>query len=147
MGRNAIPGQRYIIIDSKVSLKAYQVLLSAKAEEQKLLLKKHTESLAKHIKDLASKEYQKLLSMQKSPDFVLLFCPIEGALAEALRQTAIYLKKVSAAILCLSALVYYLSCSALLNNCGVMKSNAHNVAEVYTQAVKILISYLYFVRT
>ena len=135
------PGQRYIIIDSKVSLKAYQAWLSAKpstkAEEQKLHLKKHIESLAKHIKDLASKEYQKLLGMQKSPDFVLLFCPIEGALAEALRQDSNLFEEAFRRHIVLVSPSLLFVVLRIIEQLWRYEKQRHNVAEVYTQAGKI----------
>ena len=71
------PGNRCIIIDSKVSLTAYERFANCEnAEEQKLHLKEHIKSTRSHIDNLSSKEYEKL---DRTLDFVLLFVPIEPA--------------------------------------------------------------------
>jgi len=79
-----MPEQRDIIIDSKVSLVAYERFMSSEDEKlKKEALKAHIKSIEKHIDDLSSKEYEKLEGVN-SLDFVLLFMPIEGAFLLAL---------------------------------------------------------------
>jgi len=74
-----LPDNKNLIIDSKVSLTAFEQYHSAKTEdERKINLKKHIDSIKKHIKDLDSKNYQKLYSIN-SPDYVLMYVPIEPA--------------------------------------------------------------------
>ena len=71
------PGNRCIIIDSKVSLTAYEKFANCEdTEEQKLHLKDHVKSIKNHIDNLSSKEYEKL---DNALDFVLLFVPVEPA--------------------------------------------------------------------
>lgn len=78
-----LPENRAIIIDAKVSLKAFENACRAKeATEEKNYLQQHLDSLKKHISGLASKQYQLLESVQ-SPDFVILFLPTEGAFQAA----------------------------------------------------------------
>lgn len=78
-----MPENKVLILDSKVSLTAYERYNSAEDKTlQELELKAHVESLRKHIKDLGSKNYEDLVS--KTPDFVLMFVPIEPALNAAL---------------------------------------------------------------
>ena len=80
-----LPNQRHIIVDSKVSLVAYERYCTEEDEDQrKKHLKEHIRSLKQHIKGLSSKEYQKLYDLN-SLDFVLLFVPIEPAFALALQ--------------------------------------------------------------
>lgn len=80
-----LPDEKYIIIDSKVSLVAYDRLASATdSDEADKALKEHHLSVKAHIKGLAEKEYQKLHG-DRSPDFVFLFIPIEGAFNAALQ--------------------------------------------------------------
>ena len=81
-----LPGGREIIIDSKVSLKAFEQ--ASRAEDPKVRdqhLRDHLDSLKKHIKNLAAKEYH-LLQGMNSPDFVLLFIPTEGAFQAAVTR-------------------------------------------------------------
>lgn len=73
-----LPDDKHIIIDSKVSLKAYDSFIGCSSEEEKIsFLKLHITSIKSHIKNLGEKYYQNLNSL-KTPDFVLLFLPIEA---------------------------------------------------------------------
>ena len=82
-----LPDDRHLIIDSKVSLTAYEAYTSSEKEDEKeLSLKKHLESLRKHIKDLSSKKYDSLYEIN-TPDYVLMFVPIEPALMLALNNS------------------------------------------------------------
>lgn len=75
-----LPNDKQMIIDSKVSLTAYERYVNAEEEVDKALhLKAHIKSLKNHIKQLSDKNYQDL-GYKKSPDFVLMFIPIEPAL-------------------------------------------------------------------
>ena len=75
----AYPGERNVVIDSKVSLVAYERLASAETrEEQELAARDHLLSVRNHIADLSSKNYQDIYTL-KSLDFVMLFMPIEPA--------------------------------------------------------------------
>ncbi|HNY01940.1 MAG TPA: DNA recombination protein RmuC [Bacteroidales bacterium] len=73
------PGGRHVVIDSKVSLIAYERYASAETrEEQEAALKEHLASVRNHIADLSGKNYQDIYDL-KSLDFVMLFMPIEPA--------------------------------------------------------------------
>ncbi|MEL6123640.1 MAG: DNA recombination protein RmuC, partial [Bacteroidota bacterium] len=77
------PDDRYIIIDSKVSLTAYeQFANSDDIDQQQLHLNQHIRSIKKHIDDLSSKDYEQL---DRALDFVFLFIPIEPAFLTALQ--------------------------------------------------------------
>ena len=78
-----LPDNKTIIIDSKVSLTAYERYSSAETEiERESALKEHIISLRRHIKGLGEKQYQQLYEIN-SLDFVLLFIPIEPAFSIA----------------------------------------------------------------
>ncbi len=80
-----LPEERHLIIDSKVSLVAYEQYFSAENEQERQQhLKAHLDSLRRHIRDLSSKNYQHLYQIN-SPDYLLLFVPIEPAFALATR--------------------------------------------------------------
>jgi len=80
-----LPENKHIIVDSKVSLVAYEQFVSAELQEDKeRLLKMHVESIRNHIKGLAEKSYQNADGID-SPDFVLLFMPIEPAFSAAVQ--------------------------------------------------------------
>jgi DNA recombination protein RmuC len=78
-----LPEGKHIIIDSKVSLVAYQKALSAEdeAERQKAMLE-HVAATRSHIRSLSDKNYPGLTGMN-APDFVLMFMPIESAFIAA----------------------------------------------------------------
>jgi len=83
-----LPDGKHLIIDSKVSLNAYERFSSAESdEERQLALKEHLISVKKHIKDLSDKNYQTLYQL-KTLDFVLLFIPIEPAFALSVQGDA-----------------------------------------------------------
>lgn len=86
-----LPDDKHLIIDSKVSLVAYEQFHNAENEEERaIFLKRHTGNLMDHIKSLGQKNYQHLSSVH-SPDYVLLFVPIEPALTNALKyNTALF---------------------------------------------------------
>jgi DNA recombination protein RmuC len=79
-----LPDNKDIIIDSKVSLVAYERMQSAPEHEKAMHLNAHLLSLRTHIKSLSDKEYQKLKGLQ-TLDFVLMFIPIEPALTLAMQ--------------------------------------------------------------
>ena len=80
-----LPDEKHIIIDSKVSLNAYEQYISSEnPEEQSFQLKKHIVSLRSHIKELGDKNYQQAVNVN-TPDFVLLFLPIEASFSVALQ--------------------------------------------------------------
>jgi DNA recombination protein RmuC len=80
-----LPEDKHIIVDSKVSLTAYQEMVNAETEEErKQYLKAHILSLKNHIKLLSEKNYQ-LAKGVNSPDFVLLFMNSEPGFSAALR--------------------------------------------------------------
>ena len=81
-----LPDEKHLIVDSKVSLTAYERWVDAEEfDEQQQCLKKHVHSIENHVRELSSKNYQDLYGVN-SPDFVLLFMPIESALSVAVRE-------------------------------------------------------------
>lgn len=88
-----LPQQKDIIIDSKVSLVAYEHFMKAEdPAEKERALKAHLNSIYAHIKGLGEKRYEKLEGV-RTLDFVLLFMPIEGAFLLALEQDSLFFKK------------------------------------------------------
>ncbi|GIM60155.1 DNA recombination protein RmuC [Capnocytophaga canis] len=79
-----LPDGKKIIVDSKVSLTDYERFVNASEEERPIFLKQHTNSIRRHIEQLSSKKYEDLYT--QSPDFVLMFIPIEPAFAVALQE-------------------------------------------------------------
>jgi len=83
-----LPDEKHLIIDSKVSLIAYERLVNCETEdERKLYSKAHVESIRSHVQGLSSKNYHDLYQIN-SPDFVLLFMPIESSFSFAVQIDA-----------------------------------------------------------
>jgi DNA recombination protein RmuC len=81
-----LPENRSLIIDSKTSLTAYNEYVNATDEVTKApALKRHLESIKKHCKDLSKQSYEDLRDL-KSPDFVIMFLPLEPAFMLAISQ-------------------------------------------------------------
>jgi DNA recombination protein RmuC len=80
-----LPDSKHLIIDSKVSLTAYERCVSAEDEgERARALKEHIESVRSHVKGLAEKNYQAIPTLNQ-PDFVLMFMPIESSFGLAIQ--------------------------------------------------------------
>jgi DNA recombination protein RmuC len=88
-----LPDGKKMIVDSKVSLTAYEKYINEEDDELKAsYLKEHVNSIKRHVEQLGNKNYQDLYQIE-SPDFVLLFIPIEPAFAMALNEdTTLYNK-------------------------------------------------------
>jgi len=81
-----LPNHKKMIIDSKVSLTAYEKLVNIEdGSKKELFIKEHLQSINKHIVQLSEKKYEDIYKIA-SPDFVLLFIPIEPAFAVALNK-------------------------------------------------------------
>lgn len=84
-----LPDGKQIIIDSKVSLKAYEAYCRTGAdtseEERERCLREHIASIERHVNDLAERHYPRLKGL-KTPEFVFLFTPIEAAYVLAMRH-------------------------------------------------------------
>ena len=81
-----LPDNRHLIVDSKVSLTNYEAYFNEEDDQKKEVhLKKHIESIRKHIKELGEKKYESLYEIN-TPDYVLMFVPIEPAYLLALNN-------------------------------------------------------------
>lgn len=83
-----LPEQKHLVVDSKVSLLAYEKYVQSETEEERQqYLKDHLLSIKQHIKSLSQKKYQSSKDLD-SPDFVLLFMPIEASFALSVQSSA-----------------------------------------------------------
>ncbi len=81
-----LPDGKKMVVDSKVSLTAYEKYVNEEDDAlQNSYLKEHVNSVKRHVEQLSDKRYQDIYQME-SPDFVLLFIPIEPAFALALQE-------------------------------------------------------------
>ncbi|MFL2956025.1 MAG: DNA recombination protein RmuC [Candidatus Thalassarchaeaceae archaeon] len=80
-----LPGDRQVVLDSKVSLTAYTQFVNATDEdEREAAMKDHCESIKSHVKKLASANYSHMKSIN-TLDFVLMIVPLESAYIDAMR--------------------------------------------------------------
>ena len=88
-----LPDGKKMVVDSKVTLTAYERYINEENDTEKAQhLKEHVIAIKRHVDQLSSKNYHDLYQME-SPDFVLLFIPIESAFALALNEdTSLYNK-------------------------------------------------------
>ena len=88
-----LPDGKKMIVDSKVSLTAYEKYINEEEDSLKIgFLKEHVNSIKRHVEQLGDKNYHDLYQIE-SPDFVLLFIPMEPAFALALNEdTSLYNK-------------------------------------------------------
>ena len=80
-----LPDNKRMIIDSKVSLTDYERFVNADEDDRPQYLKAHVNSIKKHVDQLSEKKYEDLYDIE-SPDFVLMFIPIEPAFAIAVND-------------------------------------------------------------
>ena len=79
-----LPGGQQIVVDSKLSLVAFDEFVNAQTDDERAdALSRHMASMRSHINTLSSKDYH--ASVGSQVDYVIMFVPIEGALAVALQ--------------------------------------------------------------
>lgn len=129
-----LPNQRHLIIDSKVSLTAYERYYGAENEvEKELHLKNHIDSIRKHFKDLSSKNYEMLYEIN-SPDYVLMFVPIEPAYLLALsKNDSLYLEALEKNIVLVSTSTLLATLSTI-SSMWRQENQKRNVLEIAKQA-------------
>lgn len=83
-----LPDNKHIVVDSKVSLVAYERYMSAEKEDLQIqYLKEHITSIRNHVRLLSDKNYQNAQNLN-TPDFVLMFVPIEASFSIAVQADA-----------------------------------------------------------
>jgi len=80
-----LPDSKKMIVDAKVSLTDYERFVNTDNDDKHIFLKAHINSIKKHVEQLSAKNYQDLYDIE-SPDFILMFIPIEPAFAVAINE-------------------------------------------------------------
>ena len=132
-----LPEDKKMIIDSKVSLVAYERYVNEEDKDvQATYLKEHIGSLKKHIEQLSAKNYQDIYQIE-SPDFVILFIPIEPAFAVAIsHDNKIYdwaFEKNIVIVTPTTLLATLLTIDSMWNN----EKQQQNALEIATQAGRL----------
>mgnify|MGYP001815521735 CR=1 FL=1 len=129
-----LPEQKHLIIDSKVSLTGYERFFNAENElDEKVSLKSHVQSIQKHIKELGTKNYTALYGIN-SPDYVIMFVPIEPALMIALQQDQdLYLQALDKNVVMVSTSTLLATLSTVAS-IWKQEDQKRNVIEIASQA-------------
>lgn len=139
------PGNRDIIIDSKVSLTAYLQMLEADTEEKRTqLAKEHLASVENHIKTLRNKDYQSKIGAKKG-DFVLMFMPHEGAYLAAMHTNPdLWMKAYDSHVVMVSPthLVTVLHLVEQMWQSEDQTANAEKIAECGTKLANSIVAFL-----
>lgn len=132
-----LPDKRHLIVDSKVSLTNYEAYFNAEDEEHKKLhLKKHIESIRKHIKELSEKKYETLYEIN-APDYVLMFVPIEPAYLLALsNNNQLYLEALDKNVVLVSTSTLLATLSTV-SSMWRQENQKNNVLEIANQAGRL----------
>lgn len=140
-----LPEGKDVVVDSKVSLTAYERYCSADDDvERKEALKAHTLSIRSHIKDLASKDYQNLEGI-RTLDYVLLFVPIESAFSLATQEdTSLYSDALSRHIAIVTPSTLLATLRTIQNMWRVEQQNK-NAEEIADRAGKLYDKFVSFV--
>lgn len=142
-----LPDDKHLIIDAKVSLKAYEEYHSAEDEGQRTdALKKHILSVRTHIKGLGSKRYEDLYDIQ-TPDYVMMYIPVEPAFLLALehdREGQLYSEALDKNVVLVSTSTLL----ATLRTVGYIwkqETQAKNVQEIADRGAKLYDKFVGFV--
>ncbi|MEN8125586.1 MAG: DNA recombination protein RmuC [Bacteroidota bacterium] len=129
-----LPENKHLIIDSKVSLIGYEKYFNSESDTDEAVgLKNHLQSIKKHIKDLSGKNYTELYSIN-SPDYVLMFIPIEPALMLALQNdNSIYLEALDKNVVLVSTTTLLATLSTVAS-IWKQEDQKRNVLEIARQA-------------
>ena len=127
----SLPENKHLVLDSKVSLTAYEKFFNAENEEdRRSYLNEHLTSIKKHISELSKKNYQSLYDINP-PDYILMFMPLEGAFSTALKEdSGIYLKALEQNIVVVTTttLLATLRTVAFMWKQETQKSNVYEIA-------------------
>ena len=129
-----LPDNRHLVIDSKVSLTSYERYINSEENEEKIFqLKEHIKSIRKHFKDLGEKKYETLYEIN-SPDYVLMFIPIEPALLVALNSANnLYLEALDKNVVLVSTSTLLATLSTV-SSMWRQENQKRNVLEIAKQA-------------
>lgn len=140
-----LPDKHDLIVDSKVSLTAYEQAMALESgNEREALIKRHVRSLRSHIKSLSEKSYQTLQGVN-TLDFVLMFVPIEPALHTAFAKAPeIFQEAYEKNIFIVSPTTLLMACRTVQN---IWRSDAQskNAREISRQAGNMLDKFVNFI--
>ncbi|GGA69387.1 DNA recombination protein RmuC [Neiella marina] len=140
-----LPHDKDIVIDSKVSLTAYERFINAESDaEGAVALTEHVTSLRNHIRELGKKNYQSLEGI-RSLDYVLMFVPVEAAFLSAIQQEPELIKTALDANIMLVSPTNLLVALRTIHNIWRVEQQNQNAQEIAERAGKLYDKFVGFV--
>ena len=140
-----LPGGRHLVIDSKVSLNAYTDYANESAEDmRKAHLKAHLLSVRGHLDGLSKRSYHKLSGLD-SPDFVVMFVPVEPAFQIAMREGGELWREAYERDIIMVGPTTLLFVIRIVDNLWQQAQQARSVAEVVDRGTKLYEKFVGFV--
>jgi DNA recombination protein RmuC len=140
-----LPGGRHLVVDSKVSLNAYTDYANAASEEpRKLALKQHLASVRAHLDGLSKRSYHKLQDIQ-SPDFVVMFVPVEPAFLLALQEAGDLWREAYERSVLLVGPTTLLFVIRIVDNLWQQEQQARSVQDIVDRGTKLYEKFVNFV--
>ncbi|MFC5862639.1 DNA recombination protein RmuC [Acidicapsa dinghuensis] len=140
-----LPGNRHLIVDSKVSLNAYTDYVNATTDDlRKAALKSHLVSVRTHFDGLSKRDYHKLRGID-SPDFVVMFVPIEPAFLLAMQEGGDLWRDAYERSVLLVGPTTLLFVIRIIDNLWRQEQQARSVQEIVDRGTKLYEKFVNFV--
>jgi len=140
-----LPGGRHLVVDSKVSLNAYTDYCNAVSEDlRKSSLKQHLISVRAHLDGLSKRSYHKLSGLD-SPDFVVMFIPIEPAFLLAMQEGGELWREAYERNVLLVGPTTLLFVIRIVDNLWQQEQQARSVADIVDRGTKLYEKFVNFV--
>jgi DNA recombination protein RmuC len=140
-----LPGGRHLVVDSKVSLNAYTDYANAVAEDvRKIALKQHLVSVRAHLDGLSKRNYHKLTGLE-SPDFVVMFIPVEPAFLLAMQEAGDLWREAYERNVLLVGPTTLLFVIRIVDNLWQQEQQAKSVADIVDRGTKLYEKFVNFV--
>jgi DNA recombination protein RmuC len=140
-----LPGGRHLVVDSKVSLNAYSDYANAVADDtRKIALKQHLASVRAHFDGLSRRSYHKLSGLE-SPDFVVMFIPIEPAFLLAMQEAGDLWREAYERNVLLVGPTTLLFVIRIVDNLWQQEQQAKSVADIVERGTKLYEKFVNFV--
>jgi DNA recombination protein RmuC len=140
-----LPGGRHLVVDSKVSLNAYSDYANAVADDlRKIAIKQHLLSVRTHLDGLSKRSYHKLAGLD-SPDFVVMFIPIEPAFLLAMQEGGELWREAYERNVLLVGPTTLLFVIRIVDNLWQQEQQARSVADIVDRGTKLYEKFVNFV--
>lgn len=140
-----LPENKHLIIDSKVSLKAFESYINEEnPEKKKQALSNHIISIKTHIKQLSEKDYTGIRELN-SPDFVLMFIPLESSFALAVKEEPTIYQQAWQKRIILVTPSTLLATLKTVENIWKQERQSRNAAEIAEQAGRLYDKFVGFI--